>query len=239
MVSSRWEKDISSYVYMCYLNPFEVNANCDAIGDLDLYYKLAKDESVDIDLFKNAMNAISQLLEKEDTSLFSITFNWFNAEDKRIQFNIEVYTSQEDEKALMAQWKRNPNIFILTNIINLLKQSSFIIWAEINPKEINVEQRTLNLWGITRPVNYSTMDFTVSIQKNTEREIFDYIDLDSLKRLLLNRWFNGDLEEISGESLNLDNEENDSEHAWDEWIEDLEVVDTDNTDIEESTDFIE
>jgi hypothetical protein len=145
-LGSRWDKDISAYVYMCYLNPFEVNANCDAIWDLDLYYQIAKDNSIDIRLFKNAMNAISQLLEKADTTLFSITFNWFNAEDKNIKFNVEVYTNQEDEKALMAQGKKNPNIFILTSIINLLKQSSFIIWAEINTKEINVNTRTLTQW---------------------------------------------------------------------------------------------
>ncbi len=204
----RWEKDISSYVYMCYLNPFEVSANCDAIWDFDLYYKIAKDDSIDIVLFKNAMNAISQLLEKWDTTLFSITFNWFNAADKNIQFNVEVYTTQEDERALMAQWKKNPNIFILTNIINLLKQSSFILGADINTKEINVNTRMLNQWWISRPVNYSTMDFTVPIQKNTEREIFDYIDLDSMKKLLSDRWFKENPE--NEESINL-NEENDVE----------------------------
>ena len=182
---SRWEKDITAYVYMCYLNPFETNADCDTIGDLNLYYNnILGDDSINIKLFKNSMNAISQLLEKSDTSLFSITFNWFNAQDKNITFNIEVYTNQDDERSLMAQWKRNPNIFILTNIINLLKQSSFIIWANINTQEVNVEARTQTLWGISRNVNYSTMDFTVPIQKDTEREIFDYIDLDSIRKIL-------------------------------------------------------
>jgi hypothetical protein len=33
------------------------------------------DDSINIKLFKNSMNAINQLLEKEDTTLFSITFN--------------------------------------------------------------------------------------------------------------------------------------------------------------------
>ena len=173
---------------MCYLNPFEVSANCDTIWDLDLYYSITKDDSINIKLFKNVMNAISQLLEKEDTTLFSITFKWFNAQSKNISFNIEVYTNQEDERNLMAQWKRNPNIFILTNIINLLKQSSFIIWAEINTSEINVETRTVNWWGLSRTVNYSSMDFTVPIQKGTEREIFDYIDLEGIKTLLVDRW---------------------------------------------------
>ena len=184
-LNGRWEKDITAYVYMCHLNPYETSANCDTIGDLDLYYNsIIKDGSINLKLFKNSMNAISQLLEKEDTTLFSITFNWFNAQDENIQFNIEVYTSQEDERSLMAQWKRNPNIFILTNIINLLKQSSFIIWSEINTKEVNVETRTLTRWGLSRTVNYSTMDFTVPIQKDTEREIFDYIDLVSLSEML-------------------------------------------------------
>lgn len=207
-LSSRWEKDISSYVYMCYLNPFEINANCDAIWDLDLYYKIAKDDSIDMRLFKNSMNAISQLLEKEDTSLFSITFNWFNAEDKSIKFNIEVFTNQEDERSLMQQWKRNPNIFILTNIINLLKLSRFVIWAEINIKEVKVDTKTIDQWSISRTVNYSTMDFSVPIQKNTEREIFDYIDLDSLKKLLTERWFTWNLRYAEDELISVENEEN-------------------------------
>jgi hypothetical protein len=40
-----------------------------------MYYDITNDDSIDIRLFKNTMSAISQLLEKEDTSLFSITFN--------------------------------------------------------------------------------------------------------------------------------------------------------------------
>jgi hypothetical protein len=31
------------------------------------------------------------------------------------------------------------------------------------------------------------MDFTVPIQKGTEREIFDYIDLEGIKTLLVDR----------------------------------------------------
>ena len=206
-ISARWEKDISSYVYMCYLNPFEINANCDVVGELDLHYKKIKDSSININLLKNAMNVISQLLEKEDTTLFSITFNGFNAEDKNITFNIEVYTNQEDERSLMEQWKKNPNIFILTNIVNLLKQSSFIIWAEINTKEVNVDTKTISQWGVSRTVNYSTMDFTVPIQKNTEREIFDYIDIDSMNRLLSDRWLNYDIEPEENEEIDENNEE--------------------------------
>jgi hypothetical protein len=50
-----------------------------------------------------------------------------------------------------------------------------------------VDTKTINQGGISRTVNYSTMDFTVPIQKDTEREIFDYIDLESMKKLLSDR----------------------------------------------------
>jgi hypothetical protein len=43
------------------------------------------------------------LLENGDSTLFSITFNGFNAQQKNISFNIEVYTNQEDEKILLAK----------------------------------------------------------------------------------------------------------------------------------------
>ena len=75
-----------------------------------------------------------------------------------------------------------------------------------------MDKRTFTQWGISRPVNYSTQGFTVPIQKNTEREIFDYIDLDSMKKLLSDRWFKDDIEkenESEGESIDINNEEYD------------------------------
>ena len=233
-LSNRWEKDISAYVYMCYLNPFEASASCDTIGDLDLYYNsILHDNSINIKLFKNTMNAINQLLEKEDSALFSITFNWFNAQDKNITFNIEVYTTQSDERSLMSKGKKNPNIFILTNIVNLLKQSSFIIGAEINTREVNVETRNITLWWLTTFVNYSSKDFTVPIQKDTEREIFDYIDIDSINQLLLKKtWIS--YEESHEEEMSYFEETPQSDEV-EENIESWEEQD-DNTEYAESQD---
>ena len=244
-LSSRWENDISSYVYMCYLNPFETKASCEDIGDLDMYYSELKKEQtknckkdpnckeldmIDIKLFKNAMNAIDQLLEAEQTALFSITFNGFNAQDKNITFNIEVYTNQNDEKNLMEKGKRNPNIFILTSIVNLLKQSSFIIWADISTKEVNVETKSLDLWWFTVWVNYSSQEFTVPIQKDTEREIFDYIDLDSIIKLL--KWEKVEDEEIIDDSGDFSDEQVDDEDLDEDQVgeglgEDEDQVDED------------
>lgn len=262
-LNSRWEKDISAYVYMCYLNPFETRAGCDEIGDLDMYYddlenqekrKMAENpnykkmDMIDIKLFKNAMSAIDQLLETDQTALFSITFNGFNAQDKNITFNIEVYTNQNDEKTLMEQWQKNPNIFILTSIVNLLKQSSFIIWAEISTKTVDVDMRNIDYWWFSMPVNYSNQEFTVPIQKDTEREIFDYIDLDNLiEKMSWNKEFDEDLLEKDIENLD-DVDEGINEEIWEDgdnvWLEnedeDEEIWEEENREtLESEEDFSE
>ena len=244
-LNEKWENDIAAYVYMCYLNPYETNANCDRIWDLDLYYHNINDNSIFLPLFKNTMSAISQLLEKEDTTLFSITFNGFDAQAKNLSFNVEVYTNQEDELALKAQWKRNPNIFILSNVINLLKLSKFIIWAEINASTMHVEPRTLEIWGITRNVNYSNKEFTVPIQKNTEREIFDYIDLDVIRKLIIDKglqgtWNNATETEENDETETEESDEFEAEESDEFESEESDTIETeesDETETEENDEF--
>jgi len=84
------------------------------------------------------------------------------------------------------------------------------------------------------------MDFTVPLQKNTEREIFDYIDIDNLQKLLNslkhnpeenNPTPNTEVAEISTENLNNtddieSNDESDSDNLEKE-------INSENKDIEE------
>ncbi|MDR0370070.1 MAG: hypothetical protein LBH96_06330 [Candidatus Peribacteria bacterium] len=68
-------------------------------------------------------------------------------------------------------------------MINLLKQSAFIIGGEIDTKSIDITARTLDIGSASYIVNTSTKSFSLPIQKTTEREIFDYIDIESLLKL--------------------------------------------------------
>jgi hypothetical protein len=68
-------------------------------------------------------------------------------------------------------------------LINLLKQSAFIIGGEIDTKSIDITARTLDIGSASYIVNTSTKSFSLPIQKTTEREIFDYIDIESLLKL--------------------------------------------------------
>ena len=172
------------------------------------------------------------------TLLFRLFVNAIIREfDKNITFNIEVYTTQSDERSLMTKWKKNPNIFILTNIVNLLKQSSFIIGSEINTRDVNVETRSITLWWLTTFVNYSSKDFTVPIQKDTEREIFDYIDIDSINKLLAKKDWDV-IEEEFQEYLNtqVNDEDAQVEELQDDEIDIWNYVseETDETNSEES-----
>jgi hypothetical protein len=179
--ANRGEKDVSNYVYMCYLNPFETSTECNTIGDFDLYYQdILQDTIFDKNLFKNVMKYLDIMLEQSDIPSFSILFNGFSAGSKTINFNIEVNTTKQDELRLIAKGIKNPHIFIFTSLINLLKQSVFIIGENIDTKTINIATRTIEVGNTAYTVNTSSKRFELPIQKSTEREIFDYIDIDYL-----------------------------------------------------------
>jgi hypothetical protein len=56
----------------------------------------------------------------------------------------------------------------------------------------------------------------VPIQKNTEREIFDYIDLQSMEQLLSDRWFNESKEnEVNGDETITET----TQDLWIDWDE--------------------
>ena len=159
-LSERGERDVSAYVYMCYLNPFETSQDCSSIGDFDLYFQsILKDEEFNRTLFKGIMRYIDIILEQSDIPSFSILFNGFDANQQIINFDIEVNTTKDDELKLIARGIRDPHIFILTSLINLLKQSMFIIGGEIDTKTINITTRTINVGDNSYVVNSSSKKF--------------------------------------------------------------------------------
>jgi hypothetical protein len=93
---------------------------------------------------------------------------------------VEVNTSKQDEAALTAKWIINPHIFIVTNLLNLIKQSMFVISENIDAKQLKITQKTIKIWSTIFTVNNSVMNFVLPLQKSTEREISDYTNQDLL-----------------------------------------------------------
>ena len=175
----RGENDIQNYLNYCYNNPYEP-VQCNIIWDFDKYYQLREkstgEKPFNTSFFKKLMEHIDKKLEYSNVPSFSITFNSFDGKSNSITFTVEVNTLKEDEYVLLKQGIKSPHIFIVSELIQLLKQSTFIVGKAIDAKDIRVTSKPITIWGSKYMVNNSVKTFTLPIQKNTEREIFDYVD---------------------------------------------------------------
>jgi len=176
-VIDRSEKDIMVYLNNCYLNPFEIDYDCNTIWDFDMYYNIKGQTGFDTSFFKRLIYYIDLKLEQTEIPSFSIMFNWFSSNSNQITFSINVDTFKQDELSLIEKGISNPHIFIVKNLINFLKQSKFILWKDITTKNIKVQSKTITIWSNQFNVNHSAMNFSLPIQKDAEREIFDFVEI--------------------------------------------------------------
>lgn len=171
----RGEKDINNYLITCYLNPFETNNECNTIGDFDLFYKIIEpDSDFDVSFFKTLMRYVDIKLENTDFPSLSMMFQNFDPNSNKLSFNVEINTFQEDELQLLQKGILNPHIFVVTNLINLLKESKYILWESIDMRNLKVNKKRFKVWANEFTVNNSIINFNLPLQKTTEREIFDY-----------------------------------------------------------------
>jgi len=176
-VIARWEKDVMLYLNNCYLNPFEVDYDCNTVWDFDMYYAINNQSGFNTSFFKRLVYYIDLKLEQTEIPSFSIMFNWFSSNSNQIAFSINVDTFKQDELSLIEKGISNPHIFIVKSLINFLKQSKFILWKDITTKNIKVQPRNITIWSNQFNVNHSSMNFSLPIQKDAEREIFDFVDI--------------------------------------------------------------
>ena len=99
--ADRGEKDILVYLNNCYLNPYEIDYDCNLVGDFDRYYALIDQEKppVDTNFFKKMIYYIDNKLEQTDIPSFSITFKKYDPTQKQISFTVDVNTFKQDEIA--------------------------------------------------------------------------------------------------------------------------------------------
>ncbi len=175
--ADRGEKDILVYLNNCYFNPYEIDYDCNMVGDFDRYYDLVDKETPrpDTNFFKKMAYYVDNKLEQTDLPSFSITFKKYDPTQKQISFTVDVNTFKQDEIALIKKGIINPHIFILSNLLNLIKQSIFVVSENIDAKSIKIVPKVIKIWSSVYNVNNSTLDFVLPIQKWSEREISDYI----------------------------------------------------------------
>lgn len=234
MMNERGESDFASYVYLCYFNPYETNNDCNIVGDLNVYYKdILNDKELDVENFKKIMKYIDSVLEQSDIPNFSIIFHTFDPIREIIDFNVEINLNKQDELNLIKQGIKNPNIFILSNIINSLKKSVFVLGNDVDAKTITVNTRNIIDGNTSYTVKTSQKAFSLPIQKSSEREIFDYINSSFLEKLEKGRQAL-DLSEDEGIKEFTEKDEKSDEELEDEITFDEE--DEDDDEDEDETD---
>jgi len=165
--ANRGEKDILVYLNNCYLNPYEIDYDCNMVGDFDRYYNLVNKENPrpDTVFFKKMMYYVDNKLEQTDLPSFSITFKKYDPTQKQISFTVDVNTFKQDEVALIKKGIINPHIFILSNLLNLIKQSIFVVSENIDAKSIKIVPKVIKIGTSVYNVNNSMLDFVLPIQK--------------------------------------------------------------------------
>lgn len=69
----------------------------------------------------------------------------------------------------------NPHLFIVTDLVTLLRQSSFVIGTSIDARKIQVNPRIITIGNNQFSVNSSSLQFTLPVQKKVQQEIYDQV----------------------------------------------------------------
>ena len=171
------EKYISNYLSMCYLNPYEKLPDCNQINDFANYFKYEQPEAkVDNRLLSRLLELVENKLETSSVASIKMSFNRFDPNAKNLAFEVTISTLAEDEVAFLAKGILNPHVFILSTLVNLLKQSLFVIGDSISVQNITVRDQNIAVGNIQIPIKTSSMSFDLPLQNSSEREIFDFLD---------------------------------------------------------------
>ncbi len=181
-LNNNWEKNIITYTNNCYLNPYEVSDDCSTTNDFNNYYQIIDTKTtIKPDFLKKLASYTDKKLEEKDIPSYSISFPEFNPKNTKIKFTTDLNTNTQDELALSKIWIINPHLFIVTDLINSLKQSLLVVGENIKIDQIKISPKTVRIWSTIFQINNSVMGFDLPIQKPYEREISDYFNTTSSK----------------------------------------------------------
>ncbi len=173
----RWEKDINNYVVSCYLNGYETSTSCTTIGDFSRYYSIYQTTGFNERVFLATMKLIQDKLENSDIPSLDISMRSINPLENTINLSIEINTTKDDEMELANKKILNPHIYLVTSIINNLRESRYVLTDAINISSLKVNKKKIKVGWETHVVNSSSFSFQLPLQSSVQREIYDFIDM--------------------------------------------------------------
>lgn len=174
---ARGEKDIQNYLTTCYFNPYVSAENCampQGNDFLNHYAFVDTTAKIDTKIFPALISYLDAKLESSDFPSLAIDIKSFDPTQNTISFDIDINTFKEDELQLLSKGILNPHIYLATKIINLLRESKFIVAEPINLSTLKVTKKKVRIGVQDFAVSNSTFDFILPLQKNAEREIYDF-----------------------------------------------------------------
>lgn len=179
-LNENWEKDIITYTNNCYFNPYEIGDDCGITKEFDTYYKIINTKSnVDPEFIKKIASYADRKLNEKELPNYTITFPEFNPKQEEIKFMTDINTNRQDELALNKIGIINPHLYIITNLLNTLKQSLLVIGEDIKVDQIKISPKTVRIGSTIFTINNSTLNFNLPIQKPDQREISDFFSNQS------------------------------------------------------------
>lgn len=175
-IMNRGDVDIDYYLTTCYLNPYENPDVCDQYGDFRRTYDFYEgdNETIDTTFFAQMMWFIDDKLENSVLPSLSLSTRDFDPINQKLTLVIDVNTLPDDTLQLLQQGILNPHIYVVGNMINFLRQSKFIVSEDININELKINKILVPVWSKDITVSTSHFEFSLPLQKNTQREITDY-----------------------------------------------------------------
>jgi hypothetical protein len=178
---ARWEWDTERYLKSCYLNVYE-SEECNIIWDFRNFYSTQWiDKKFYSDVFINLIRYIDNKLETDSFPKLSIVLNDLDPQKNILSFAIDINTYKEDEADMLMSDNlsssniKMPHVMIVTELLNSLRQSQFILWWSIELDNLKVNKKKVKQWNMEYTVNNSKFNFNIPVQKSTEREIYDFV----------------------------------------------------------------
>jgi hypothetical protein len=173
---ARGDVDIDYYLSTCYLNPYELSSQCLTINDFARMYEYYRPwDDFSPSLFAAMMAYIESKLESSLLPSLSLISRDFNPVTQQITLVVDVNTFPDDQLQLFQQWILNPHVYVISQMINFLRQSKFVISENINISELDIEKDVFYVGTKEVIVSTTHMEFILPLQKNTQREITDFL----------------------------------------------------------------
>ena len=147
-------------------------------------------------IFAELASYIDQKLENTLLPSLSLVFRDFDPVNNELTIVISVNTLAQDQEELLQKNILNPHVYVVSKMINLLRQSKFILSEDIVLHQLDIQRDVLYVGSNEVPVSNTTMEFTLPLQKSTQ-SVLPVAVAENSENSSLVRWYQNSIPFVS------------------------------------------